>query len=169
MNEEPAFELREIVETDSSWIKNLMVSSWGSQEVVVRGNVFLPHLLSGYVAVTFNGERIGLVTYRKLMDHWEIITLNSINPGTGIGTALVSEIRKRAREDSCSKIVLTTTNDNIQALDFYQKHGFRIREIRLGAVDQARKIKPSIPEFSSNGIPVRDEIDLELDLNQNEA
>jgi hypothetical protein len=58
---------------------------------------------------------------------------------------------------------LTTTNDNLDALRFYQRRGFRISAVRPRAVERARAtLKPEIPEVGAYGIPVRDEIDLEL-------
>ena len=39
-----------------------------------------------------------------------------------------------------------TTSDNLVALRFYQRAGFRMAELRPGAVDAARaRLKPSIP------------------------
>jgi hypothetical protein len=40
--------------------------------------------------------------------------------------------------------------------------GFHLAFVRLGAVDESRKIKPTIPAIGEYGIPVRDEIELEL-------
>jgi len=52
------------------------------------------------------------------------------------------------------------TNDNVNALRFYQRRGFRLAELRPGAVDQSRRRKPEIPRVGDYGIPLRDEIDL---------
>jgi len=58
-----------------------------------------------------------------------------------------------------------TTNDNLRALGFYQRRGFRLASLRPGAVDEARRtLKPEIPEIGDDGIPIRDELDLEMDL-----
>lgn len=43
---------------------------------------------------------------------------------------------------------------------FYLRRGFRLIEVRLGAVDAARKLKPSIPKVGEYEIPMRDELDL---------
>jgi hypothetical protein len=59
---------------------------------------------------------------------------------------------------------LTTTNDNLTALRFYQRRGFRIAAVRPGAVAAARRLKPTIPELGEHGIPIRDEIELALTL-----
>jgi hypothetical protein len=58
-----------------------------------------------------------------------------------------------------------TTNDNVNALRFYQRRGFRLSELRAGAVDEARRQrKPSIAPVADNGIPIRDELELVIDL-----
>jgi hypothetical protein len=66
----------------------------------------------------------------------------------------------KARRFGCHEIRLTTTNDNVDALRFYQRRGFRLAELRPGAVDQSRQRKPEIPRVGDYGIPLRDEIDL---------
>lgn len=60
------------------------------------------------------------------------------------------------------KLLLTTHNDKLDALRFYQKHGFQICHIHINSMEKARKQKPSIPQFGDYGIPIRDEIDLEM-------
>jgi ribosomal protein S18 acetylase RimI-like enzyme len=60
------------------------------------------------------------------------------------------------------RLWLVTTNDNLDALRFYQRRGFRITEVRPGASDEARRaLKPSMSEVGNFGIPIRDEIVLE--------
>jgi hypothetical protein len=63
---------------------------------------------------------------------------------------------------SCREVRLTTTNDNVDALRFYQRRGFRLAELRPGAVDRSRQEKPQIPRTGDYGIPLHDEIDLTL-------
>jgi DNA-3-methyladenine glycosylase I len=59
---------------------------------------------------------------------------------------------------------LSTTNDNLHSLGFYQRRGFELLSIRRGAVTESRKRKPGIPLLGENEIPLRDEIELELRL-----
>ena len=66
----------------------------------------------------------------------------------------------QARRSACREVWLTTTNDNVDALRFYQRRGFRLAQLRPGAVDQSRQRKPEIPRVGDYGIPLRDEIDL---------
>ncbi len=51
---------------------------------------------------------------------------------------------------------------NLSALRFYQKRGFRIVKVNIGAVDRARQQKPEIPEIGDQGIHIRDEIEMEF-------
>ena len=53
---------------------------------------------------------------------------------------------------------------NLNALQFYQKRGFDIVKLHINAVKQSRKIKPEIPLIGFNGIPIRHEIELEMNL-----
>ena len=60
---------------------------------------------------------------------------------------------------------LVTTNDNLAALALYQRVGWRLTGLRAGAIDELRRtIKPSIPELGQHGIPLRDELELQLRL-----
>ena len=73
---------------------------------------------------------------------------------------LIEAAVDEARRFGCRELLLTTTNDNVDALRFYQRRGFRLAELRPGAVDRARQLKPQIPTAGDYGIPLRDEIDL---------
>ena len=92
----------------------------------------------------------------------ELVAINAFTPYRGVGTALIAAIT--ASLAGCEALRLTTTNDNLDAIRFYQRRGFRLLALRPGAVDQARILKPGIPEVGDYRIPIRDEIDLILDL-----
>ena len=92
--------------------------------------------------------------------------MNSIIKRKGIGTALVEKVEKIAKELNCKKIWLITTNDNIDALLFWQKRGFSIKAIYPNAISVSRKLKPEISEIGNYGIPIRDEIELEKIINK---
>ena len=60
---------------------------------------------------------------------------------------------------------MVTTNDNLDALRFYQRRGFRLDRLRPGAVDVSRDtLKPEIPRTGEHGIPLRDEVELVMSL-----
>ena len=70
--------------------------------------------------------------------------------------------RRSPRDAGATRLWLTTTNDNLAAVGFYQRRGLRIVAVHRGAVDRARLLKPSIPVAGDNGIELHDELELEL-------
>ncbi|OGO20361.1 MAG: GNAT family N-acetyltransferase [Chloroflexi bacterium RBG_16_48_8] len=157
------FILRPIHDEDKEWIARLITDRWGSEIIVVHQTLYTPTDLPGIVAVRMD-KRVGLITYHIRGHECEIVTLDSLSPSIGIGTSLIREVRKIARDAGCRRLWLITTNDNVQALRFYQKRGFVLVAIHRNAVEGARKIKPEIPMVNEEGIPIRDEIELEMIL-----
>lgn len=157
------FTIRPVDKADRNWIAQFLDKHWGSTRIVTKGQVYLAHLLPGFIAED-GDEKIGLVTYRMEGDECEIITLNSTRENGGIGTALLDAVKQAAAEEGCQRVWLITTNDNFHALRFYQKRDFRLVAVYPNALDQSRKVKPEIPLFGIDGIPLRDEIELELKL-----
>jgi GNAT superfamily N-acetyltransferase len=133
---------------------------WGGEEMLVHGQVFRPEQLNGFIAEDWSG----VITYIIQDDSCEIISLNSLKENRGIGTALIHKVADEAHKQNCRRLFLNTTNDNLHALGFYQRRGFELTAMRRGAVDEARKIKAAIPLMGMNGIPLRDEIELEIIL-----
>ena len=155
--------VRSIEASDRNWVEFFVKSHWGSEIVVAKGRVLRPVELDGFVG--FNGKNpVGLLTYRIEGPDCEIVTIDSIAQGEGVGTALINAVRERAKVKGCRRLWLTTTNDNLNALGFYQKRGFRLIAIYPDALEASRKLKPQISIKAANGIPIRDELELELDL-----
>ena len=156
---EPEIRIRPIDESDRPMLAWLVAGLWGSEVVAVHGTSLRPAELGGFIAER-SGRVAGLLTYQLVGDMLEIVTLNAIDRRAGIGTLLIDAAVGQARRSGCREVRLTTTNDNVDALRFYQRRGFRLAELRPGAVDQARQQKPEIPRVGDYGIPLRDEIDL---------
>jgi len=149
--------------SDLPWIKKVLRERWGAEIIVVHGEVFHPAELAGFGAF-LSDEPAGLVTYNIKGKACEIITLDALQPGLGIGSRLITAVKEYAKKQGCQRLWLITTNDNLNALRFYQKKGFRLFALRPGAVEAARKIKPEIPLKGEESIPIRDEIELEMDI-----
>ena len=77
---------------------------------------------------------------------------------------LLAAAAEVARELALDRAWLVTTNDNLDALRFYQRRGMRITAVAAGAVDAARALKPAIPAIGAYGIELHDELTLELRL-----
>jgi ribosomal protein S18 acetylase RimI-like enzyme len=157
------FKIRPLDRNDRDWVAALIEEEWASTEIVSRGKIHHVDELPGFAAVA-NNKPVGLVTYRIDGRECEIITLNSLHEGVGIGSALVEAVKGVALNHDCSRLWTITTNDNVAALRFYQKRGFELVTIRRNALEQSRKLKPVIPLTGKNGIPLKDEIELEIIL-----
>ena len=155
------FILRSLTPHDADQVHAFTVEQWGAHTVVVHDAVYAPHTLPGFVAV-LDAAWLGLITYHVANDACEIVTLASMREGMGVGTALVETVADEARRVGCTRVWLITTNDNLHALRFYQKRGFRLVAVHRDAVDRARKVKPEIRLVGNDGIPLHDEIELEL-------
>ena len=154
-------EIKSITESDRPWIQDLLQKHWGSGQVVSRGRLYRADALPGFLAGQW-GQRVGLITYHMENGQCEIVSLDSLVAKQGIGTALIEAVRRVAVEAGGSRLWLITTNDNVEALRFYQKRGFRLVQVHRNAIEQSRQLKPDIPLVADNGIPIRDELELEL-------
>ncbi len=155
--------IRSAERPDDPWRRDLLERFWGSTRVVTRGRLHDAAALPALVA-TLGPDRVGLVTYRFADEECEIVTLNSTREGRGVGSKLLRSLRDLARTGGCRRLWLITTNDNTRALGFYQKRGFVIAAVYPGAIARSRELKPEIPATGSGGIPIRDEIELEVSL-----
>jgi GNAT superfamily N-acetyltransferase len=161
--------IRLLTNEDRPKVKEFFKKQWGSSQMVISTGVYHCDELDGLVVFADNGEIIGLLTYVKRGEEWEIISLDSVIENKGIGSLLLQSFEKKVKENGGTIIKLITTNDNLRALQFYQKRGFTIAAIVVNAVEKARTIKPQIPFVAENGIPIRDEIILQKELSCNGA
>ncbi|MFI1994420.1 GNAT family N-acetyltransferase [Actinoplanes sp. NPDC020271] len=144
---------------DRETVKRLISEAWGAPILVVHGVTYDAAELPALIAER-DGEVAGLLTFHLDGDALEIVSLNAFTSGAGVGSALVEATRELAP----ARLWVVTTNDNLDALRFYQRRGFRIVAVTPDAVDAARAVKPSIPLVGEYGIPLRDEITLEIRL-----
>ena len=152
---------RPIQDSDRDAIAEFIEEHWHSKMVVSRGKSYYPHEHEGFIE--WRDDRIvGLLTMAYEDDALQVLTLNSVLEGERIGSSLMLMAIDDARRRGIDRIWLTVTNDNLKALGFYQKLGFRMVQVNVGIVDEARKIKPQIPEVGYQGIPMHDEIVFEL-------
>lgn len=158
-----SFKIRLITPNDAEKIVMLMKQHWGSTRVVSRGRVHCPEKLPGFVA-RVDHKSVGLLTCNINDKDCEIVTLDSASEGLGIGSASLEAVRKVAISTGCKRLWWITTNDNTHALRFYQKRGFRLAALYPNQLEKSRLLKPEIPLAGVDGIPLRDEIELETTL-----
>jgi N-acetylglutamate synthase-like GNAT family acetyltransferase len=157
------YSIRPLVDSDREWVRQRIQQNWGAQIVVVHGIVYHPADLPGFLALN-HGEPVALVTFHLEGEACELVSLDCDVQGIGIGTALVAAVLQAAKKAGYRRVWLVTTNDNLHALGFYQKRGFHLVVVHPEAVTEARQQKPSIPMIGENGIPIRDEIVLEITI-----
>ena len=78
------------------------------------------------IAETDDGQPAGLLTYIERDGECEILTLHAVRQWSGAGSALIAAIRDLAASHGCRRLWVVTTNDNVDALRFYQRRGFRL-------------------------------------------
>jgi GNAT superfamily N-acetyltransferase len=152
--------LRRLTQPDLPRLRDFWIEHWGSDDMIMHGQRVRYDEVEGFVF----GDWTGLLTFMVRGDECEVTSLNSLQEGQGIGAALIDEVAREAKERNCRRLFLITTNDNLNALGFYQKRGFEISALHRGAIYNSRKLKPSIPLIGMNNIPLRDEIELEYKL-----
>lgn len=145
--------------SDIAWIKQVFISRWDGEFVLSLGKIHKPEDLEGYIA-ELDGKKVGLLTYQRLKSEIEITSIDVFVEHKGIGRELIKTVFSDASH-KIRRIWLTTTNDNFRALKFYQKLGFHLIKVYPDVLKEARKLKPSIPLIGEDGIPLRDELELE--------
>lgn len=159
-------QIRPIQPDDLTFVREELTRHWHDVGIWSLGMRYQGDALPGFVAIDDerHGRRIGLVTYIIHAGGYqgEVITLSSGAENHGVGSALLEAAANAIRAAGCARAFLTTTNDNLRAIGFYQKRGWRLAMLHKGRVEEARKHAPVIPMIGMNNIPLRDEIELEL-------
>jgi GNAT superfamily N-acetyltransferase len=156
-------QIQQINQMNRKNVNEFILKQWYSMVMVVHGESISLENADGWFA-SEDEIIIGLITYRIVNSEMEILSLDSLKENKGIGTSLLNKAVEAATNSGCSRIMLITTNDNLLALRFYQKRGFDMVRLYCNALEQSRKIKPEIPLFGNNGIPIKHEIELEMIL-----
>lgn len=164
--------IRPIESGDLAFIREELTHHWHDTGIWSIGKRYQADELPGFVAIdgdaaaTLDEKRVGLVTYIIHPGGWqgEVITLSSRRENGGVGAALLDAAAAALRAAGCKRAFLTTTNDNLRAIGFYQKRGWRFAALHRGIVEEARRHGAPIPETGMHGIPLRDELEFEIDL-----
>ena len=144
-------------------LRALVTETWHADFVVAHGERIRPAELPGFVAMD-GGRLAGHAAFRIGPDGCELVAIAAEPRRVGIGSRLLERVIGVARDAGCSRLWLTTTNDNVDALRFYQRRGFQLCALRTGVVGATRRLKPDLPLTGAYDIPIRDELDLELPL-----
>jgi ribosomal protein S18 acetylase RimI-like enzyme len=149
-------QVRRLESGDRGWLGELVEREWGLPVVSISG----PHDPTdypGFVAVD-GASRLGAATFIVMDDACELVTLNAVTPGKGIGSALLSAVKDEADRRGL-RLWLITTNENIRAIEFYQRRGMDMVALHRDFVETVRRYKPSVGAGSSTGIKFRHAIE----------
>ena len=155
--------IQRLTPDDLPSLRRLWNEQWSGEFIVTHGSIHRPEDMEGFV-VDEDGAWMGLITYKITSNECEVISLDGLQEGQGIGTMLLRKVVEEARGRNCRRVFLITTNDNLYALGFYQRRDFELVGIHRGVLEAKRKLKPGIPVIGENHIPLRDEIELEMIL-----
>jgi GNAT superfamily N-acetyltransferase len=152
--------IMEITSEYRGQVNQILKSEWDCPPSISRGRALDTTVLPGFIFIT-DKTIDGVVTYHIEESECEIVTLNSFKENKGIGTALIAAVLLIAEERQCSRVWLITTNDDINAIRFYQKKGFCLVAAHINAINISRKMKPTIPLIGMHGIPIQHELEFE--------
>ncbi len=159
--EEPAFDIRPM--TDRPALDELLRLRWSDGTIFVRGRMLRPRDVEAFGA--YLDDRLqGVATWRIEDGLLYMLTVNNITDQRGVATALLDRMMGMAREHGLPCLRVVITNDNWPAFRFYQKRGFCLVDLHVGVVAMMRRDAPSIPVCGVEGIPMRDELELEIAL-----
>jgi ribosomal protein S18 acetylase RimI-like enzyme len=168
--------------TDRARVEAMFAATWGEPRVAAGGRLYdlrtLPALVATRAVVGGSApgaagtdeahepaeQIIGVLTYEIAGDAIEVVSIEADPLRLGTGTALLAAAVNLGFAEGLARLWLVTTNDNVDALRFYQRRGLHILEVRPDGVARSREVKPSIPLIGSYGIPMRDEIVLGRNL-----
>jgi ribosomal protein S18 acetylase RimI-like enzyme len=157
----PPVLVREATDEERPAARELFHRDFGRTKIVAFGEVVDVDQVPALVAV-MHGDPSGALAYRLLGDALHIVALatDPMWQRSGVGGYLVAEAELIARRLKLTRLVVATTNDNLPALYFYQRRGYRMTAL----VPESITIQTHQQVAGFAGIPVRDEIRLEKRL-----
>src|SRR5439155_2864505 len=138
---------------DRAAARTLFERDFGRTQIVAFGEVLDVDELPALVAATYD-EPSGALAYRLLTDALHIVALatDPMWQRAGVGGYLVAEAELLARRLALRRLVVSTTNDNLPALHFYQRRGYRLTDL----VPNSIVARTGQEHAGFAGIPVRD-------------
>jgi ribosomal protein S18 acetylase RimI-like enzyme len=157
----PTFVIEPMMDTEA--LRTLLRRRWG-ETLMMFGRSWKLGDYDAYVARDAGGTIVGLVTTVVQRSTRLALTLDSFSDQPGVGRLLLDFVMTLGRDEGARSLRVLTTNDNTPALRYFQKRGFKIVAFYPGAIAVYRQVAPTLPEIGVDGIPVRDAIELEIDL-----
>ena len=142
--------VRPVEDFDRDWLRETL-TQLGQLRIISRGRLTEDAAsLEGFVAER-GGTKVGYALTRIARDELEVVALQAPTRWEGIGTALLAAAADEARQAGCARAWLITTNDNLDAVRFYQRRGWDLTALHRDAVTSGRRLKPELPEVGTTG------------------
>jgi len=158
--------VRLLAARDRPALKKVLVEQWGLPVVSISGVHDDPSTLPGFVAddaLPTGGMPLGYLTYLVDGDQCEVLTINALLEGAGVGRALMDAARTAADNAGCRRLWLITSNENLRAIDFYQRWGMDLAALHRNFADTVRAAKPHLDTAAGpGGIEFRHALEFEL-------
>ncbi|MDH5459595.1 MAG: GNAT family N-acetyltransferase, partial [Candidatus Bathyarchaeota archaeon] len=122
---------------------------------------FMVAELSAYAAKVENNI-IGFVSFAEADNAIIIVALGVLPPyqSSGAGKSLIGKVEAEAKRMVKKRLLVSTSNDDLPALAFYQSLGFQIYEVKPNIIAEKHgRILEGI-----GGLPIRDELRLRKTL-----
>jgi GNAT superfamily N-acetyltransferase len=161
----PPLTIRPATPADCPRIAELAETFWGEVEIECFDCSYQVDALPAYLACD-GGDIVGVASYAREGDAVNLVMLNVLPrwQGQGAARALIAAVTDVACDQGAARIIVATTNDDLPALGLYQRLGFTITEVLVGRLLEHHAIGIGGVEPGFAGIPVRDEIRMELRL-----
>ena len=137
--------------------------AWGLPVVSVSRE-YMPEDVEGLLWRDDGGAVQGFVMWAVDGEAAEIVSVEALRQGMHIGGRLLDAAEEALRARGVWRITIVTTNDNLRALAFYVRRGYRLVRLHTDAMDRVRARKPQVPLAGAEGIPLRDMWELEKEL-----
>lgn len=154
-----------MTEIDREFVLACVRKHFGGEPIVSLGQAYAMDDLE-FVFSREGDAPAAFAAHRFYDGQCEIVALVSEVENRGHAGKVVDEVLDRARAKGCHRLWLVATNDNLHALRWYQRRGFHMVQVHRNSMERERAMKPLIPLIGSNRIPLRDEIELEIRLDQ---
>ena len=154
----------ELQKENKEEVERIVANSYSGLQIAVHRELYDLRELPCFIAISDKAEILGYCYYRIVNRECEIMAVESMQQGVGVGTALIKRVEELAHKENCARIYLQTTNDNTHALRYYQRHGFTMCAVRLNELDFSRELIPAIPLIGEDDIPLLHEIEFEMVL-----
>ncbi len=152
-----------IEQNEKEWASEFLLEHSKSDRLFAGGREYFLFELLGFKAVQ-DDRLIGLVLYHIAEAACRIITIHSLVEGMGFGTELLKAASKAGVEAGCKRVCAGVTNDNTDALRFFQTRGFIVAHLHKNVAETYRELNPDYPERGAYDIRIRDEFELEINF-----